>query len=105
MKALSPKEQVVLELLASGRERFGLELVDASNGDLKRGTVYVTLGRMEASGLVESRLEAQPREGDRPGGLPRRLYKASAIGLRALELAREHQRVMATRFAIEEKVR
>lgn len=99
MKALSPKEQVVLELLGSGRERFGLELVEASNGELKRGTVYVTLGRMEAAGLVESRLEAAPRDGDRPGGLPRRLYLASALGLRALELAREQRAVIAARFA------
>lgn len=56
---------------------YGLELVAASDGELKRGTVYVTLGRMEQKGFVSSRLEdAQPRI----GGLPRRLYAATAYG-------------------------
>ena len=56
---------------------YGLELVAASDGELKRGTVYVTLGRMEQKGLVSSGLED-----DTPpaGGLPRRLYRATAYG-------------------------
>ncbi|MFO0751202.1 MAG: helix-turn-helix transcriptional regulator [Myxococcota bacterium] len=94
MKSLSPKETLVLELLVAGRDRFGLELVEASAGGLKRGTVYVTLGRMEAHGLVTSRTEDAPRDGDRPGGMPRRLYRATALGRRALGLAHEHARVM-----------
>ena len=58
---------------------YGLELVAGSSGQLKRGTVYVTLGRMEAKGYVES--EVEPR---RVGavGLPRRLYRPTAFGLR-----------------------
>ena len=56
---------------------YGLELVDASEGELKRGTVYVTLGRMESKGLVSSRLE---NDAPRFGGLPRRLYMATAYG-------------------------
>ena len=36
--ALAPKERLILELLQDG-ERYGLELVDASGGALKRGTV------------------------------------------------------------------
>ena len=78
---LSAKETLILEALRGG-EMFGLQLVESSEGSLKRGTVYVTLGRMQEKGLVESRLEER-----HPGaiGLPRRLYRATAFGLRVLE--------------------
>jgi DNA-binding PadR family transcriptional regulator len=78
---LPRKEQLILELLVSEGPLYGLQLVEQSNGALKRGTVYVTLGRMEAKGLVESRQEPLP-----PGaiGLPRRIYKPTALGKRAL---------------------
>ena len=71
----------MLEQLREG-EKYGLELVAASGGALKRGTVYVTLGRMERKGFVESRLEAQPRGAI---GLPRRLYQATGYGLKVLD--------------------
>ena len=56
---------------------YGLELVAVSERELKRGTVYVTLGRMEQKGFISSRLEDAP---PRFGGLPRRLYSATAVG-------------------------
>jgi PadR family transcriptional regulator, regulatory protein PadR len=74
---LSTKESLILELLIGAREMYGLELVSASAGALKRGTVYVTLGRMEEKGYVASRLEAAPRTA---GGLPRRVYEATPLG-------------------------
>ena len=77
---LSPKELLVLELLRN-QELYGLQLVAASRRRLKRGTVYVTLGRMEEKGYITSRLEAAPA---RAGGLPRRLYTATALGHRML---------------------
>ena len=75
------KEMVILELLLAGDEMYGLELVDASRRRLKRGTVYVTLGRMQEKGYLESRQEPLP-----PGaiGLPRRLYRPTGFALRAL---------------------
>ena len=78
---LPPKERVILELLIGAGPMYGLQLVEQSNGALKRGTVYVTLGRLEAKGLVESEQEALP-----PGaiGLPRRLYRPTALGERML---------------------
>jgi PadR family transcriptional regulator, regulatory protein PadR len=78
---LSATEHLILELLARD-EMFGLQLVEQSGGALKRGTVYVTLGRMHEKGFVASRIEKQP-----PGaiGLPRRLYRPTADGLRALK--------------------
>ncbi len=91
---LSGKEFLILAMLAERGEMYGLELVNASGGQLKRGTVYVTLGRMEEKGYLESRQEERA-----PGaiGLPRRLYRPTALGLRvceAWELARR-------RFAFE----
>lgn len=98
MKSLSPKEMLVLELLAHGPDRFGLELVEASEGGLKRGTIYVTLGRMETQGLVTSHAEAEPRPGDRSGGMPRRLYRATPLGRKALQLAHEHAHAMVQKL-------
>ena len=78
---LSRTEHVILELLV-GEEMFGLQLVEESRGALKRGTVYVTLSRMQDKGYVESRTEKQPAGAI---GLPRRLYKPTAYGLRVLK--------------------
>ena len=79
---LSPKELLILETLASRGPMYGLELVAKSKGQLKRGTIYVTLGRMEDKGYVDSETEA-PRAG--AVGLPRRLYRPTAYGLRVME--------------------
>ena len=79
---LSPKETLILELLTRAGELYGLQLVAASRGRLKRGTVYVTLGRMEDKGYVASRAEDAP---DGAGGLPRRLYEATPFGVRVLK--------------------
>jgi DNA-binding PadR family transcriptional regulator len=79
---LSSKESVILDLLAHDGEQYGLQLVEASKGRLKRGTVYVTLGRMEEKGYVTSRAEDAP---DGAGGLPRRLYEATPYGLRLMK--------------------
>jgi DNA-binding PadR family transcriptional regulator len=72
---------LILELLIDDSELYGLQLVARSKGKLKRGTVYVTLGRMEDKGFISSRLEAAP---DGEGGLPRRIYQPTALGRRAL---------------------
>lgn len=81
IQKLSRTERLILDLL-SGEEMFGLQLVEESKGALKRGTVYVTLGRMQDKGYVESWTEKQA-----PGaiGLPRRLYRPTAYGLRVVE--------------------
>ena len=76
--SLSRTERLILELLTD-EESFGLGLVERSKGALKRGTVYVTLGRMVEKGYVESRTEARVAGSI---GLPRRLYRPTAHGLR-----------------------
>jgi DNA-binding PadR family transcriptional regulator len=75
---VSPKELLVLELLRH-HECYGLQLVAASRGRLKRGTVYVTLGRMEEKGYITSTLDAPPSG---TGGLPRRIYAVTTLGRR-----------------------
>jgi PadR family transcriptional regulator, regulatory protein PadR len=81
LPTLSNKERLILNQLVADGPKYGLQMVDASRGALKRGTVYVTLGRMEQKGLIESRHETASRS----GALPRRMYHATAHGLRVLD--------------------
>jgi DNA-binding PadR family transcriptional regulator len=78
-RSLSRTEELILDLLSEGAEMYGLEMVEAAEGQLKRGTVYVTLGRMAEKGYVRSR-QAPRAPGE--SGLPRRLYQATPLGLR-----------------------
>ncbi len=93
--SISATESLILDLLAA-RERFGLELVETSGGRLKRGSIYVTLGRMEVKGFVESRQEERS-----PGaiGLPRRLYRATPYGLKVRDAYRLLSEALALRPA------
>lgn len=95
LPSISGSESVILDLLET-REHFGLELVDASRGHLKRGSIYVTLGRMETKGFVESRQEERT-----PGaiGLPRRLYRATAYGLKVRDAYRLLREALALKPA------
>jgi len=93
---LSAKESVILELLIRNRELYGLQLVAASKRRLKRGTVYVTLGRMEEKGYITSRLEDASPES---GGLPRRLYRPTPLGRRVLQAWTEALRHLMPGFA------
>lgn len=79
---LSPKESLILQLLVRDKAAYGLELVAASRGRVKRGTVYVTLGRMEDKGYIRSHLEDAPPEA---GGLPRRIYTPTPLGRQVLD--------------------
>lgn len=78
LPSMSATESLVLELLRDGKQ-YGLELVDASDGALKRGTIYVTLARMEEKGFVTSRQEDRPAGA---AGMTRRLYHATDYGLK-----------------------
>ena len=79
LPTLSATERRIIELLAEHDELFGLRMVELSDGRLKRGTVYVTLGRMEAKGFVTSEQEVMPEGAI---GLPRRLYRPTPLGER-----------------------
>jgi DNA-binding PadR family transcriptional regulator len=92
----SPLECEALDLLIGGGEMYGLELVRKSEGRLKRGTVYVMLGRMEDKGLVESRVEDSTPD---QVGIPRRLYRPTGLGVRAQRKFVAVQAVLNGEFA------
>jgi DNA-binding PadR family transcriptional regulator len=94
---VSPKELLVLELLVRDRQLYGLQLVAASKRRLKRGTVYVTLGRMEDKGYITSWL-AEPSPG--AGGLPRRMYEATPLGRRMLTAWSSGAKRLVPEFAL-----
>jgi DNA-binding PadR family transcriptional regulator len=71
---VAPSERIVLALLADLGASYGLQLVASSEGRLKRGSIYLTLGAMESKGFVTS--EAQP-DG-------RRLYRLTGLGHRTV---------------------
>jgi DNA-binding PadR family transcriptional regulator len=73
---------LILDLLSREGDSYGLELVRASEGRLKRGSVYVLLDRMEKKGLIES-WEEEPPPGHR--GPARRKYKPTGTGSASLE--------------------
>ena len=94
---LSAKESLILELLVREHEMYGLQMVAASKRRLKRGTVYVTLGRMEEKGYLTSRLEDAPPDA---GGLPRRLYQPTALGRRVLTAWTTAARTLIPEFTV-----
>lgn len=87
--ALSGKEFLIMEMLGQNGQMFGLEMVDSSDGDLKKGTIYVTLGRMIDKGLV---FQADPEEGDGARVMysatdwGKRVFKAQEIALKYLNM-------------------
>ncbi len=76
--ALTGTEYLIMELLAEGRQKemYGLELVEKSGGKLKRGTVYVLLGRLENKGLIEGRTVVEGSD------IPRKVYRTTGLGQR-----------------------
>ena len=89
----STTERLIIELLVEHDELFGLQMVELSTGRLKRGTVYVTLGRMQEKGYLDSRQEPLP-----PGaiGLPRRLYRPTGFALRVLAAWKAAEQIYLT---------
>jgi DNA-binding PadR family transcriptional regulator len=77
MFTLSQQEEVILEMLMSGQELYGLEMIQKSEGKLKLGSIYVYLAKLEKNQLVSSKLEPL-REGEY--GKPRRLYQITSSG-------------------------
>jgi DNA-binding PadR family transcriptional regulator len=89
----SVTERLIVELLAAHEEMFGLQMVEASAGRLKRGTVYVTLGRMQEKGYLESRQEPLPAGAI---GLPRRLYRPTGLAMRILATWQAAEQIYVT---------
>jgi PadR family transcriptional regulator, regulatory protein PadR len=77
---------VLLAALHLGREAYGsaiLDEIEARTGRrVSRGSVYITLDRLEDKGLLDSRLEAgSPSR----GGRPKRLFRVTASGVKAVK--------------------
>lgn len=90
-KYLGEFEQLVLlALVRLGQSGYGMTVrreIQATTGrDASIGSVYATLERLEAKGLLSSaHFEPDPEQ----GGKPRRIFTATPAGLTALEESRE----------------
>lgn len=70
---MKKKERLVLDLLSSERGGlFGLELVERSDGALRRGAIYATMFALEEKGLVVWTLSQEDP--------PRRIYELTEKG-------------------------
>ena len=72
-------------LVGAPKRKYGLELVEESDGALKRGTIYVVLNRLEEKGYVDS-VKEEPLPGIT---IPRRLYKATGHGVRVFKALKD----------------
>ncbi len=83
------QQLLMLALVRLGDDAYGArirrELTTVAGRRLSISAIYVTLVRMEEQGLVAS------RDGETPatGGRPRRCFKATKAGLRALKATRD----------------
>lgn len=68
--------------------------------DLSRGSIYITLDRLERKGLVESMFSEPTRE---PGGKSRRLFRIRPPGVQALKSARRAIDRLATGTVLSRK--
>jgi DNA-binding PadR family transcriptional regulator len=85
MKRITETELLVLRELAGHPDGlYGLEIVDKSDGRVKRGSVYVLLSRLKKAKYVDDSKLEPPPEGY--GGLPRPIYHLTALGKRAVEI-------------------
>jgi PadR family transcriptional regulator len=79
------EEQVMLAVLRTGDDAYGMnvrrELEEVTGRDVTIGSVYVTLDRLEAKGLVTS---ARPTPAMRVTTSSRRVFAVTPLGLRVL---------------------
>ncbi|MEM1239742.1 MAG: PadR family transcriptional regulator [Cyanobacteria bacterium P01_H01_bin.26] len=89
-------EDVLTALL--GRELYGLEILDQLNLDrpseLKFGSLYPALNRLEKKGLVSWKWGD---EVDESGGARRKYYKVTGLGVRSLRAVQEYRAALAQR--------
>lgn len=99
---LGDLEQVVmLATLRLGGDGYGVTIQDAirraAGRDLTIGTIHKTLVRLEAKGMIESRIgEPEPVR----GGRAKRYYTVSAAGLKSLRASMQALRRMAAGLAV-----
>jgi PadR family transcriptional regulator len=91
----------VLQAIADGAE-YGFDIIDATG--LASGTVYPALSRHERDGYVRSSWE-DPVKAHRERRPPRRYYRITAEGRRAIETAHAHLGVEPVRRGHAARVR
>jgi PadR family transcriptional regulator PadR len=83
------EQMLLLAALRLGDEAYGAaisqELEERVGRRVSRGAIYVTLDRLEAKGLVGSRMSASRPE---RGGRPRRMIAITPAGIDALRESR-----------------
>jgi DNA-binding PadR family transcriptional regulator len=84
------EQAVLLSIFRLGTEAYGRAILNQAHElllrDVSAGSVYTTLDRLEARGLVSSKLAAGTPV---RGGRARRYYAVSAEGMHALSEARK----------------
>jgi DNA-binding PadR family transcriptional regulator len=96
---LSQKEATILSVLLAdpGREMYGLQILEESRGLLKRGTLYVTLQRMEEKRVLESKQEPRSRP---EVGIPRRVYSVTGLGALAFDQYKEAHHTLSDLISV-----
>ncbi|WP_324616440.1 PadR family transcriptional regulator [Lusitaniella coriacea] len=96
MKLSAIDEDILTVLL--GRELYGLEILDQLNLDrpieLKFGSLYPALNRLEKKGLVTWKWGD---EVDESGGARRKYYKMTGLGAEALSTVQQYRASLARR--------
>jgi DNA-binding PadR family transcriptional regulator len=81
---------ILLAVLALGTDAYGMTIRDEIHSragrDLSFGTIYVTLQRLEAKGLVTASMGAPTPE---RGGRAKRFFKITADGRRAVRRSQD----------------
>lgn len=93
---ISAIDEDILTVLMS-RELYGLEILDQLNLDrpiaeLKFGSLYPAMNRLEKKGLVSWRWGD---EVDESGGARRKYYKVTGLGARSLRAVQQYRAALA----------
>lgn len=100
------EQLVLLAVVRLGGEAYAVPIRDLilneAEVDLPRGSIYVTLDRLEEKGLVESWFGDPVAE---PGGKARRLFKATPAGIATLKAVRRAMTRLAAGTIIEGRTR
>ena len=84
------EQMLMLAALRLGDDAYGSAMTqlleDRVGRHVSRGSIYVTLDRLEAKGWIRSRM-SEPRA--ERGGRPRRLIEVTAEGMARLQRSRE----------------
>lgn len=87
---MTDKELLVLEILDNNRPRemSGFEIVQKSDGKIKRGRVYIHLQKLKELGLVSSR-EEEKKNNRR--SVPRILFSITEGGIKEIQQSYKNQ--------------